>query len=136
MVRNYIRKSNRAVWSATQMLSAMNAVKSKEMSLRKAVKEYGVPFKTLRRRCQGKLKLLAPEHAAVNKLGSKRTILSEEQEAELEKCIINMENSFYGLTIDDVRRLTYQFCERNQVLNPFNKEIQMAGRDFIASFLQ
>ena len=41
----------------------------------------------------------------------------------------------YGLTISDLCRLVYKFCEKNKVIHPFNKDNKMAGRDFIARFL-
>ena len=136
MVRNYIRKTARAAWSEEEMKNAIDAVRSKSMSLRKAVAAFGVPFETLRRRCNGELKLLPLDQQHKNIMGSKRTVLSPEEEAELEIFVIDMENSFYGLTIDDVRKLTYQYCERNGIRYPFNHETQMAGRDFVSCFLK
>ena len=46
-----------------------------------------------------------------------------------------MEISCYGLTIADLRRLVYEFCEKNKIIHLFNKDNKMAGRDFVAGFL-
>eukprot|EP00794_Sanderia_malayensis_P008380 gene8380-9279_t len=115
------------------MKRAIAAVEKKEMSLRKAVKAFGVPFESLRQRCKGELKQL---ETFQNKLGSKKTVLAERQEQDLAKYIVDMDNSFDGMSINDVRKVAFQFGEKNNIPHPFNKEQQMAGRDFVAGFLK
>lgn len=44
-------------------------------------------------------------------LGSKRGVLSEEQERMLVDHIVCMEKSLSGLTYKDVRKLVFAFCE-------------------------
>ena len=115
------------------MKNAVEAVKKKEMSIRKAVNIFNIPFTTLRHHIKGDLKCNQPHE---NKLGNKRTVLTPEEEEELAAFIIDMDNSFYGITINDLRRVTYQYCERKKISHPFNRETEMAGRDFVAGFLR
>ena len=132
-MRNYIRKTNRAAWHENQMKQAIEAVQEKQMSIRKAVSVFKVPFESLRRRCRGELKQAQPY---TNKLGSKRTVLTEKQEQELAQFVIEMDNSFHEFTINELRKVAFQFCERKKIADPFNAELKMAGRDFVQGFLK
>ena len=44
--------------------------------------------------------------------------------------------SIDGLTIMNLRILTYKYCRRCCIPHPFNKEKKMAGRDFVSGFLK
>src|SRR6218665_3496105 len=50
MVRNYKRKSDRAKYSADNLQRTLDAVKTKEMSLRAASKQFGIPRATIQKR--------------------------------------------------------------------------------------
>ena len=80
------------------------------------------------------LLLLDQQHK--KQLGPIRTVLSEEQEIELESYVVAMDNSFYGLSINELRKVIYEYCERKKIKHPFNKINQMAGRDFVSGFLK
>ena len=79
MVREYIRKTDRANWSEDQMKPAGLAVTKKEMSIRQAAAAFGVPKDSLNRRVNGKLKLLTTEERHINALGRYRAVPSFEQ---------------------------------------------------------
>eukprot|EP00794_Sanderia_malayensis_P018340 gene18340-20184_t len=64
------------------------------------------------------------------------TVLTKNQEQDLAKYIIDMDNSFYRMSINGVQKVAFQFCERNNIPHPFSKVKQMAGRDFVAGFLK
>ena len=132
MVRNYKRKTDRANWSEDQMKLAIMAVEKKELSIRKAAIVFGVPKISLNRRVKGKLKAY-PVMRNKNVLGHFRAILSHDQEKEH---IINMDQAFYGLSINDIRTIVYDYCQKNNVKNNFNSDNKMAGRDFVAGFLK
>ena len=136
MVRNYKRKTERANWSEDQMKLAISAVQKKEMSLRQAAAAYSVPKDSLNRRVKGKLKSLSEEEIHKNVLGRYRAILSHEQEKELEDYIIKMDAAFYGLSINDIRTVVFEYCQKNNIKNNFNSDNKMAGRDFVAGFLK
>ncbi len=136
MVRNYQRKTSRASWSEESMKMAMDAVKSQEMSLRKAAKSFDVPKDALHRRLQNKLKNLNEENMHTKSLGAFKTILNETQEEELVKYIKQMDSRFFGLAINEVRAIVYEYVEKNAISHNFKKEIKLAGRDFFYGFLK
>ena len=118
------------------MKSAIESVKRKELSIRKAAIFFTVPLKSLRRRCNGQFKQFPIVQQYKKQLGPIPTVLSEAQEIELESYIVAMDNAFYGLSINELRKVVYEYCERIKIKHPFNKTNQMAGRDFVASFFK
>ena len=136
MVRNYKRKTNRANWSEEKMKLAILAVENKELSIRKAAVVFGVPKDSLNRRVKGKLKSLSAGEKHKKILGRYRAILTHDQEKELEDHIINMDQAFYGLSINDIRAIVYDYCQKNNIKNNFNSDNKMAGRDFVEGFMK
>ena len=65
-----------------------------------------------------------------------RTPTLNEDEEELVKIIIDMENRLYGLMPKDVRKLVFDYCKANNIRNTFNVNSGMAGRDWMAGFLK
>ena len=59
-----------------------------------------------------------------------------ESEEGLKKYITDMDKTFYGLTIMDIRVLVFEYCKRNEIDNPFPKETKLAGEDFVRGFLK
>ena len=47
-----------------------------------------------------------------------------------------LERHFYGLRIEDVRRLAYQPAERNELKHNFNAETEMGGKKWFYSFMK
>ena len=47
-----------------------------------------------------------------NLLGRFRKVLSDNQEQDLNKYIKDMDNSFYGLSMMDIRLLVFEFCKK------------------------
>ena len=45
-----------------------------------------------------------------------------------------MDNSFYGLLMMDIRLLVFKFCKKNLIPNPFNKDNQLPGKDFVRGY--
>ena len=46
-----------------------------------------------------------------------------------------MDSKFYGLTINDLRCIVFDFVSKKKIKNPFNSEKGTADRDFVAGFL-
>lgn len=111
------------------MERAITAVRDNVMGTLKASKTYNVPRSTLQRLAK---KPEAPRKAAQTLLGRK-PVLGEELETELVEYILAMESKFYGLTRRDVRQMAYTLATRNNIDNPFKREI--AGRSWLDSFL-
>ena len=133
-MRNYTCKTNRAYWNEANMKQAVEASKSKIATIKKAAIEFHISFETLRRRCKIDIPAQRPD-LCKKKLGRFISVLSADQENKLVQYIHQMEISCYGLTIADVRRLVDEFCEKNKIIHPFDKDNKMAGRDFVTGFL-
>lgn len=134
MVRNYVRKTQRANWSEEQMKLAISSVDKKEMSIRKAATAFGVPKDSLNRRVNGRMKNLLIDERHKNVLGRYRAVLKPDQEKELEDHIVKMDQVFYGLSINDIRSIVFEYCQKNNITTKFNQENKMAGRDFVNGF--
>ena len=105
--------------------SALRAVGS-GMSIRNAVKQFGIPRTTLRDR-------LKTNDYEKPKLG-KKTVFSDDFEDELSERIIHVANMFYGITTEKLAALAYEFAERQGIEHPFKNG--RAGPDWIAGFLR
>ena len=132
-MRNYKRKTNQANWNEDDMKYGITAVKVNKMSLRKAFKNFSVPKDSLHRRVK-KASLESSLHT--NLLGRFRKVLSDNQEQDLNKYIKDIDNSFYGLSMMDIRLIVFEFCKKNLIPNPFNKDSKLAGEDFLRGFLK
>lgn len=133
MVRNYKKKTDRQKWSLTNLNQAVDAVLKKEMGVKKAALQFNVPKTTLWNYVQKKQKDGTIE--LTKSMGKYVCVFSPTQEAEIVKFLQDMEARLFGLTMLDCRRLAFQLAERNNLPHPFNKETQMAGEDWMRSFL-
>jgi len=70
----------------------------------------------------------------VKKQPGRRTVLSVEQEKELVSILQDMESHLFGLTLTDVRRIVFVFCEKNAISNTFSQHDGMAGRNWLKFF--
>ena len=114
------------------MKLAISEVEKKELSIRKTATAYVVPKDALNRRVNGRLKNLLVDERHKNVLA----VLMPEQENEFEDHIIKMDQVFYGLSINDIWALVYEYCKKNNISNNFNSDNKMAGRDFVKGFLK
>src|SRR6218665_956023 len=96
MVRNYKRKSDHAKYSADNLKRALEAFKTKEMSLRAASKQFGVPRATVQKRL--KFSHL-PEPCNLGRF--KRTFVIE-MENQLKQRVVEVEGIFYGVSTADL----------------------------------
>ncbi|XP_065675598.1 uncharacterized protein LOC136091814 [Hydra vulgaris] len=131
-MRNYKRKTNQANWNEDDMKNAITAVKLKQISLRKACKNFCALKDSLHRRVKKALE----SSLHTNLHGRFRKVLSDNQEQDLNKYIKDMDNSFYGLSMMDIRLIVFEFCKKNLIPNPFNKNSKLAGEDFVRGFLK
>ena len=97
------------------MKTAIESVQRKEMSIRKAASSFNLSLETLCRRCNGKLKQFSADQQYKKQLGPICTVLTEDQEKELEAYIIAMDNSFYGVSINEIRKVVYDYWLQMQV---------------------
>ena len=114
------------------MERAMDAVRRGDMGLNEASRSYAVPKATLKRHLDGKNKIAREEkqfHGGVSCLG-------EELEQELENHCILLEEHFFGLQIDDLRRLAYEMAVVNGIEHNFSQTRQMAGKKWFYGFMK
>ncbi|XP_049512034.1 zinc finger and SCAN domain-containing protein 26 isoform X2 [Dermacentor silvarum] len=135
MVRTYKRKTNRGGWQEEDMRKALESVAQNLHSVRFASRLFRVPKDALCRRAK-KLENCCIESLYKAQLGSKRRVLTEEQERMLVDHIVCMEKSLSGLTYKDVQKVVFAFCEANKIAHPFNRINRMAGRDWLYSFMK
>lgn len=129
MVRTYKRRSERRSWDMEKMNMAIASVRNSELSIREASSTYGIPKSTLER--HKNKKIITP-----GCLGRYRPVLNAEFEAELVDYCIQMQNRLFGLTIRDLRSMAYQLAEKNNLQHDFDKEKQLAGKDWVSGFLR
>ena len=53
-------------------------------------------------------------------LGGFRPVFNEEFESELIVHVVELQNRFYGMGLQELRRLAYELAEQNGVQNPFS----------------
>lgn len=132
MVRNYVRKTKQQSWDEDDMVDAITSVRTGRLTYEAAAATYNVPQTTLFRRAK---KPCEVGKAANKQLGRFTRCFTTEQEKELVRHCIFMENRFFGLRIKDLRYLAYEFASRNGIRHSFNKEKGLAGKDWVLSFL-
>ena len=113
MVRNFVRKMKQVSWDETSIKEEVLTVKTKKMGHRKGSRTFDVPKGSLRRIPQvytGVDVYTGDNTDIIHKklLGQFQNVLSESQKEELEKHITDVDKSFYGLTIADIRALVIE----------------------------
>ena len=105
MVRNFERKTDRSKWSESDKKNALEHVRTKKLSIRKAANQFNIPKITLERHLNSKVK--QPGKA---KLGSFVPTLDEHFEAKLVKHAQDLEKMLFGLNSDTLRSLAFDLA--------------------------
>lgn len=129
MPNQYIRISNsRGKWSQIDLSEAIKAVRTRNVSVRQASLEYGVPRKTLERRLKTQNFLKGPMGPS--------SVFGSEHEKRLVKHILKMQNNCFPLTPKDLRSIAFYFAEQLGIKHSFNKDKEEAGYVWLNSFLK
>ena len=128
----YKRKSEQHKWTANNMQQAIEAVRAKEMGLKRASHQFGVPCSTLQRRCR---KDASAEESAVKTLGRFRVAFTPLMEMELVKHVKDMDAVLFGFTAVQLRKIAFEFAELNNIEHQFNREKKEAGKQWLRCFL-
>ncbi|KAI4455516.1 hypothetical protein MML48_9g00004454 [Holotrichia oblita] len=123
----------RKSWEADKMKAAVVAVRNREMGYLKASKTFNVPQSTLERYVRDDEK--DPCLVVQSKLGRK-PVFSSDIEEDLANYCLTMEERFFGLSQNDVRRMAFQLSQRNNIQSPFNKTNEKAGQKWLKNFLR
>ncbi|CAG9562347.1 unnamed protein product [Danaus chrysippus] len=108
----------RRLWDPEAMKQAIEAVRTKKMGYKKAVKLFNVPRATLKDYVKKSDKPI--EDIVSGKMGRK-PVLSPALEEELVNYCLQMENNYYGLTASDLKRMAFQLAIRNNIPHPFSQ---------------
>nr|XP_047123710.1 uncharacterized protein LOC124806668 [Hydra vulgaris] len=133
MVRKYVRTTSRGVngnWTMQNMCHAIEAYNSNACSINKAAVNFGIPEATLRRYIKK-----SSDQFPINN-GRFRPIFSIEMEKLLAEYLIELSKRFFGMTSVQLRKFAYEFAEFNNVPHNFNKELKIAGIDWLSGFLK
>ncbi|XP_052758900.1 uncharacterized protein LOC128202470 [Galleria mellonella] len=126
MSRNYTRKPE-SKYKIEDLRHAVEDVRNKKLTLGQAATKYSIPKSTLFKQLkQNKVKTLKKGRSAV---------FNREQEDQLEKYILDCCKTFYGITPSSLRRIAFRFAEANKLKHNFNKETQLAGKDWYYGFI-
>lgn len=128
MPRVKTRTTEKASWNLKSMEMAMTAVKNNRLGVREASRYYNVPYSSLRDR-------LRLGVCKVPRMGRKTT-LSAENEKEFAMQVLKLSKLFFGVTTLGLRRAVFQFATENGIPNNFNKELKLAGKDWLYGFLR
>jgi hypothetical protein len=123
-------KGKNGLWTEENLRHAVKQVIVDKMSKKRAALLNNIPRPTLIRHLK-KVGL----GLGVKKQPGRPTVLSDDQENELVSLIQDMESRLFGLTVTDVRRIVFLFCEKNAISNTFNRQDGMAGRNWMKLFL-
>jgi len=106
------------------MVAAVKCVDSGS-GLRAASRLYNVPVETLRRRVTGAVQIGCRPGPV--------TVLTEEEEDQLSRYLVQMAEMGFGLTREDVMRVAYSIVERSHRQHPFKDG--KAGRGWYEGFI-
>lgn len=128
MPRNYVRKRPELTPVTEDQISRAKALLNRGKSKRAAANAVGISESCLRKR----LKL----NRAASSMGRFKPTFDSEQEKEFAIHCKQMDDRYYGLTINDIRRLAYEYADANHIEHRFDKSCKMAGRDWLDGFLK
>ena len=116
----------RANWNESMMEEALKLLKQGKSQ--RYVEEYsGIPRRTLRNHLK--------TGSCKRQLGT-ASILTREQEHDLENRIIRFSEIGFPLTPITMRRWVYKFVEKHNIKHNFNNTDQLAGREWFRAFMK
>ena len=127
MGKVYVRKSTRASWTETAMSAAMEKVKSGQLGVNAACREYDIPSRTLRR------------HLAANsctKYLGRNPALGREHERRLVVHIEAMGKVRFPPNRSDVKKMAFAFANKLGFKNYFSENDESAVKGWSNGFLR
>ena len=99
--------NERKLWSDESMIAATSSVLQDNLGVRESARLYNVPYETLRRRVNGSVKPGCKPGPG--------TILTEEEEDQLARYLLDMAEMGFGLNRETVMCLAYKIVEKSLV---------------------
>ncbi|CAH0721624.1 unnamed protein product, partial [Brenthis ino] len=122
----------RKLWDPQAMKKAIEAVRTKEMGYKKAVKLFNVPRATLKDYVKKSDKSV--DDIVSGKM-ERKPILPVELEEELVNYCLQMEKNYYGVAASDLKRMAFQLAIRNNIPHPFSHTKKKAGKKWMKLFM-
>lgn len=119
-------------WTSADMEKALASLRQNEMGLNEAARAYAIPKATLSRHLKEQNKAVT---GSIKHLG-RFTYLTAGIEQELVEHCLQLEKMFFGLSVDDLRRLAFDVAERNGYAHVVNREKRMAGKKWYYFFMR
>lgn len=128
MLRNYKRKTRQRILVSYNKIEEAKKLIAKGKSKRCAAEDVGVHEATLRKR-------LKTKNVPIS-LGRFKPTLDKDQEMQFALHCQTMDEMFFGITINDLRRLAYEYASPNKIEHRFDNSSQMAGRHWVEGSLK
>lgn len=150
MVRNYVKKTNRANIDETDVQKALTEICKNRMSIRTAAAHFNLKKSMLHKR----LKLVKGRNGTGNDSGleseselpiydrrmskyASKQVFSSDEERMLNEYILKCSKIHFGLTYKQTRKLAYEYANKLNKKYPVKWNIQKeAGIDWMKSFLK
>lgn len=112
MVRKYVRKTSRASYPKQDLETAIQKVRSKELTNSEAAKKYRIPASTLSERVNEKT-------GVKSKTLGRPTAIPHERELELASDLRTLEKWGFSLSKEEVQETSGNFVNQNELTTPF-----------------
>ena len=100
----------------------------RRMSVRGLARAYSVPRMTLSDRLREKTKSVGPS-------SGRHCVFDTETEIKLVEHCVDLAQSGFGLTRMLIRKLAFQYAEKNDIKHSFHNTSKLAGVDWLTGFL-
>ena len=119
--------SKSKTWQGGDIENALAEIRQGK-SIRSSAKKYGIAESAL----QNRMALL---REGKEMMGSgRRTVLTQEQESSLSKCIDTLCNSGFSPSADEIKNLVRDYVRSNHIKTPFKED--RPGREWFTNFLK
>ena len=125
MPKAYVKKGKTNNWTDAQLVAAMKAAQSKELSVRSAAAKYGIPKSTLQDHVQG---------ISTKRYGGPPTVLTADEEKEVVRSCLAMQQFGFPLTRDFVKVALRDFLKARGRSNQFTDGVP--GRSWWGGFFR
>lgn len=100
---------------------------SEGKSKRQVAQQLGMPESSLRKRLK--------RETAAQSLGRYKCTFTPQVELQFLDYARSLDAMFFGITAKNIRRLAFDFAEKNKIAHQFNKQLQIAGKDWLRGFM-
>lgn len=127
MPRNRTRTTDKASWTEDQLTAALAAIRDGE-KIRAIGRRFGIHEATLRKRL--KLGLVGGPSMG------RKAVFTKAQETEIASHLLLLAKLFYGVTLTELRRIAFEFADKNNIKHNFNEATKLAGKDWAQGFMR